>query len=499
MWTTYMTYTNEYLATVLDEPRDFQQLYSFPNTPLLSRVDLRPFMTPVVYQHDMNTCCANAFAGIYEYIIKRTTNYHVDVSRLFINYNGQIRSQYGYKMKDLGVSQRDIALGIRDHGVVEEYRWPYSMQFLNRQPPHDAYEEAMNNTVILLRVPIDIFAIEKCLNHGTVVPIDIVLDNDTATNIQMNNGFLVEHLLDDGYIDKNAFHTVVIVGYDRPAQHFIVRNSWGENWGDRGYFYMPYNFIYNHHRVNYEDYLWTILQIIPRSKNLPSVLQLVVYRDIPREYLLEVNSDNGHDESYRRIPTNDLNNKVVAIYFSAHWCGPCQNLTPILIKHYKEIQSELHDRFDIVFLSSDENEAAFDEYFQSMPWKALPYSDRDREKKLSEKLNVDGIPTLVVLSADGKIISRDGVGDIYEQNTDAIRFWLQGGLKSPEEYEWLGISCHGCQMNPLIGQRYHCSVCENYNLCSTCQQNEHQHELTLIPQKLTTIGNLVWKGIKIDA
>ncbi|UJR18050.1 hypothetical protein I4U23_004951 [Adineta vaga] len=281
IWNDYLTYTNEYFTNIRDEHRDLQRLYSFPNPSLLPKVDLRPFMTPVEYQQDMNTCCANAFAGIYEYLIKRTTGYHIDVSRLFINYNGQIRTQYGFKMKDLGVNQRDIALSIRNYGVCEEYRWPYSKRFLNHQPSHDAYEEAMNSTVILLRVPIDILAIETCLHNGIPVPIDIILDNDTAINIQMNNGFLVEHLLHDRFIDRNAFHTVVIVGYDRSAQHFIVRNSWGENWGDRGYFYMPYTFIYNRRRVNYKDNLWTILQIIPRSNKLPSVLHdLSNYRTI---------------------------------------------------------------------------------------------------------------------------------------------------------------------------------------------------------------------------
>ena len=111
---------------------------------------------------------------------------------------------------------------------------------------------------------------------------------------------------------------------------------------------------------------------------------------------------------------------------------------------------------------------------------------------------MDGIPTLIVFSADGKIISRDGTGDIYEQNAGAIRFWLEGGAKSPEEYQWLGVSCQECQMNPLIGQRYQCSTCNNYDLCSACQQNGHEHKLTLIPQKLTTIGNLVWKGVNVD-
>jgi C1A family cysteine protease len=38
-------------------------------------------------------------------------------------------------------------------------------------------------------------------------------------------------------------HAVVCVGYDDAKQAFIVRNSWGTGWGDKGYFYMPYEFF----------------------------------------------------------------------------------------------------------------------------------------------------------------------------------------------------------------------------------------------------------------
>ena len=40
-------------------------------------------------------------------------------------------------------------------------------------------------------------------------------------------------------------HAVVAVGYDDSKECFIVRNSWGTNWGDAGYFYMPYAYLTN--------------------------------------------------------------------------------------------------------------------------------------------------------------------------------------------------------------------------------------------------------------
>jgi C1A family cysteine protease len=38
-------------------------------------------------------------------------------------------------------------------------------------------------------------------------------------------------------------HAVLGVGYDDNSKCFIIKNSWGENWGDKGFFYMPYDYI----------------------------------------------------------------------------------------------------------------------------------------------------------------------------------------------------------------------------------------------------------------
>ena len=50
-------------------------------------------------------------------------------------------------------------------------------------------------------------------------------------------------------------HAVALVGFDDNRSVFIVRNSWGEEWGDKGYFYMPYEFILN---PQFASDFWTI-------------------------------------------------------------------------------------------------------------------------------------------------------------------------------------------------------------------------------------------------
>ena len=112
-----------------------------------------------------------------------------------------------------------------------------------------------------------------------------------------------------------------------------------------------------------------------------------------------------------------LEGKLVGLYFSASWCGPCKAFTPKLIEAYNEIKKD-HPNFEIVFVSADKDEAQFKEYFAKMPWLALPFGDRDGKQLLEDILVVRGIPKLILVdtiqrdqtgSWHGDLISMDGV------------------------------------------------------------------------------------------
>jgi hypothetical protein len=125
----------------------------------------------------------------------------MDVSRLFIYYNGQRMSQKRRTVRDLGVEQRYIALGLRKFGVCDEEYWPYEERYLNKKPSNEAYRQAKQYTAVALCVSIDILAIETCLHNQIPVPIDIILDGATEQSIKANGGYLVMHHLNDRFID----------------------------------------------------------------------------------------------------------------------------------------------------------------------------------------------------------------------------------------------------------------------------------------------------------
>ena len=98
--------------------------------------------------------------------------------------------------------------------------------------------------------------------------------------------------------------------------------------------------------------------------------------------------NNGDTFSVKSLCGKD---KIIGIYFSANWCPPCRNFTPKLTDFYEQIKkSEKGSSFEIVFVSWDKDDASFREHFKTMPWLAVPYSDRERKvKRKSNLLFVD--------------------------------------------------------------------------------------------------------------
>lgn len=96
---------------------------------------------------------------------------------------------------------------------------------------------------------------------------------------------------------------------------------------------------------------------------------------------------SGKSYSISSLYNNATNKPILGLYFSAHWCPPCREFTPVLIQFYQKFQTTSNGlRFQIVFVSSDHDEVAFREYLNEMPWYALPYRDRERKVRIPNNL-----------------------------------------------------------------------------------------------------------------
>lgn len=99
--------------------------------------------------------------------------------------------------------------------------------------------------------------------------------------------------------------------------------------------------------------------------------------------------------------------EVLGLYFSAHWCPPCRGFTPNLVAAYNDLKAD-NKPFEIIFCSSDSDDTSFQNYYDEMPWLALPFSEKDVKTSLSKKYGCKGIPYLVLLDCNtGEEITRD--------------------------------------------------------------------------------------------
>lgn len=117
---------------------------------------------------------------------------------------------------------------------------------------------------------------------------------------------------------------------------------------------------------------------------------------------------------------SELNGKIVGLYFSASWCGPCRNFTPKLCEVYNELLSK--GDFEVVFVSADEDEESFNGYFSKMPWLAVPFSDSATRERLDQHFSVRGIPYLVILDAAGNVRTKGGVQLIRDYGVESYPF-----------------------------------------------------------------------------
>lgn len=105
--------------------------------------------------------------------------------------------------------------------------------------------------------------------------------------------------------------------------------------------------------------------------------------------------------------------KLIAIYFSAQWCGPCRKFTPELVDYYNRVLTQ-HPDVEVVFCSRDKSANAMQKYMreEKMPWPAIDYA-KIESKDMIKKYAGNGIPCLVLLDPTGRVISHSYEGEKY--------------------------------------------------------------------------------------
>ncbi len=96
--------------------------------------------------------------------------------------------------------------------------------------------------------------------------------------------------------------------------------------------------------------------------------------------------------------------KVIGLYFAAHWSPPCRAFTSELARTYAKLK-EQGKAFEVLFVSADKDQDGFNDFFESMPWLAVPFADEDRKERLAKAFGVTRLPTLVIVDEGGNLLN----------------------------------------------------------------------------------------------
>jgi hypothetical protein len=220
---------------------------------LPASVDLRPDCPLVYDQQQLNSCTANAIAAAFSFLEIKSGKGTLDPSRLFVYFNE--RKLENDTASDNGAYIRDGIKCIAATGICSETDWPYDIQKF-AEPPLDAcYSEAltykalsyfrMNNT--------NIEELKSCLAAG--FPFVFGFSIYGSFYDADSNGGIVGMPGDE---PLEGGHAVLAVGYNDATQRFTIQNSWGATHGDRGYYYMPYQYLTSN---QLSDDFWTVRSV----------------------------------------------------------------------------------------------------------------------------------------------------------------------------------------------------------------------------------------------
>jgi len=250
-----MAHTIKRFGWIPDLPDARDQLYAAPLATLQQlppKVDLTAHCPPVYDQGELGSCTANAIAGAIEFAQRKE---HLPTpttpSRLFIYYNERV-IEHTVDI-DSGAMIRDGIKSVHAQGACRETSWPYVIAQFDDRPSPGAYEEARRHLVSgYQRILRSLSQMKGCLAAGYPFVFGFTVYDSFLSDAVASTG----HVPMPGPAETiEGGHAVVAVGYDDATHRFLVRNSWGTTWGQKGYCTMPYTYLLEEQLA---DDFWTV-------------------------------------------------------------------------------------------------------------------------------------------------------------------------------------------------------------------------------------------------
>ena len=214
-------------------------------------VDLSHWCSPIRNQESLNSCTACAAIALIEYFQNRNRDQYTNASVLFLY---KVARKLMHRQGDVGASIRETMKAMVLFGIPPEEYWPYEPSKIDEEPTGFCYSYAQNyQTIQYFRLDTpgllasDLLAqIKMTLVAGIPSMFGLTIYSSIYEEFNYKRGYIPVPNNKD-YVEGG--HAVVAVGYDDhkiiqdSVGALLIRNSWDIKWGERGYGWLPYDYI----------------------------------------------------------------------------------------------------------------------------------------------------------------------------------------------------------------------------------------------------------------
>lgn len=231
-------------------------------------IDLRPVTSVIYQQANIGACVSFTIIEAFEYLDKNFRG-----SKLFVYYNARIQ-QGTPADEDTGCTISGAIQCCTKQGITPDSDWPYDVLKLSEKPNDKCYLDALSHQIIVAtQVANDILSIKTALNNKLPVCICIQVYQSFQSVPTYKTGIVQipseQELVVGG-------HAILLVGYKDDTKQFIFQNSWSFGWGDKGYGYLPYDYV--NKNLTFDP--WIIKSVEMSDKPLTTTTTTVVTKTV---------------------------------------------------------------------------------------------------------------------------------------------------------------------------------------------------------------------------